>query len=67
MILHNQRGFEHTYSVCRNGGHMGFFDRFKKKKHQEEELNEQEAVLDENSGETSTLRSRLPKPKRRSR
>lgn len=33
---------------------MGFFDRFKKKKHQEEELNEQEAVLDENSGETST-------------
>ena len=83
---------------------MGFFDRFKKKKHQEEELNEQEAVLDENSGETSTesggaeigasgyteaeapvqpdggvpavrsrsnpgitLRSRLPKPKRKSR
>lgn len=32
----------------------GIFDRFKKKKHQEEELNEQEAVLDENSGETST-------------
>ena len=78
---------------------MGFFDRFKKKKHQEEELNEQEAVLDENFGETSTkselpdipklkrlfsltvefpqprsrsnpgitLRSRLPKPKRKSR
>ena len=50
MILHNQRGFEHTYSVCRNGGYMGFFDRFKKKKHQEEELARekkmQQAMLD---------------------
>lgn len=33
---------------------MGFFDRFKKKKQQEEELNEQEAALNENSGETSS-------------
>lgn len=33
---------------------MGFFDRFKKKKQQEEELNEQEGALNENSGETSS-------------
>lgn len=32
---------------------MGFFDRFKKKKQQENELEEQEAALNENSGETS--------------